>query len=241
MNENEIKIEWLAKNTIRWAEGHFASLPLGGIWSPEGQGFLVMKSDEREFTLIQAVKHPAVIEALKGLHSLLFEIGYTYAELPDVKWDDPPNNDDEIEEITERHKEVVVQSWKFESGYPLKESDITDVYPIHQETQEILSEDGETQELEIWTYTLTSPSGEEVKVVPEDFMTMFGTERLHLCDTGGVRYRGLTRQEICDKIEAGYVSENFTVLGKEQHGVKIPPWMWGVVAIDVKLEQGEEE
>ena len=31
MNENEIKIEWLAKNTIRWAEGHFASLPLGGI------------------------------------------------------------------------------------------------------------------------------------------------------------------------------------------------------------------
>ena len=72
-------------------------------------------------------------------------------------------------------------------------------------------------------------------------MTMFGTERLHLCDTGGVRYRGLTRQEICDKIEAGYVSENFTVLGKEQHGVKIPPWMWGVVAIDVKLEQGEEE
>ena len=86
---------------------------------------------------------------------------------------------------------------------------------------------------------------EVVDVVPEDFQTMFGVERFHMCDTGTTVYRGLTRQEICDKIEAGFASEDFTVLGKEYtrslfDGVKIPPWMWGVVAIDAKLEQEEE-
>lgn len=241
MNEDEIKIEWLAKNTIRWAEGHFASMPLGGIWSPDGQGFLVMKSDEKEFTLIQAVRHPAVIEALKGLHSLLYEVGYTYVELADVKWDEPPNNDEEIEAITESHKEVVAQSWKCECGHPIREIDISDVYPINIETQEELDDDGVMQKLELWMYKLDCTCGKVIDVMAEDFQIMHGAKRFHMTDTGTAVYRGLTRQEICDKIEAGVMSNDFTVLGKEHHGVKIPPWMWGVVAIDAKLEQEEEE
>lgn len=228
-------INWLDQSTRVWAEEFFQAMPLSGVWAPEGQGFIMQKNDVKELTLIRAVKHPLTIESLNGINNLLFELGYSYSE-DGVLWEDAPNNDEEIEAIVTSHKQTVVDSWKCECGNPLKEIDIKEVYPIFIEKQQ--GTDG--SHYEHWNYQLDCPCGKGIDMDPHDFQIMHGMKRFHMYSQpqkSGMPnkiLRGLSRQEICDFDEEG--KHTFIVLGKSQGDKKIPPWMWGVVAIDSAYE-----
>ena len=233
--DENVTINWLDKSTRVWAEEHFQDMLLSGLWAPEGQGFIMQKNDVKELTLIRAVKHPFTLESLNGINNLLFELGYSYSEVG-VLWDDIPNNNEETEAIVTSHEQTVVDSWKCECGIPLKEIDIKEVYPIFIESQQEV--DGSNSEY--WNYQLDCPCGKGIDIEPQDFQTMHGAKRLHMFSQPqkfgmpNTILRGLNRQEICDFAEEGKYT--FIVLGKSQEGTKIPPWMWGVVAIDSAYE-----
>jgi len=117
--------------------------------------------------------------------------------------------------------------------------DLVKAKPHFLATQEILLDDGETEEVEVWAYMLECMCGQFMNVDPDDYHLMAGDQMfMRYSNNKGLTMQAMTRRQMIDAAE----SERFGVLvGKTdpQTEEKIPPWMWGTYCM--VIDKTEEE
>ena len=238
MNENRDGIiNWMNEQNKNWAEKHFADMPMNGVWAG-GLGFVLMKKSDSELSLVTCVSDELVKTNLAGLQVLLYDLGYTYSDL-DANWVDPPESQEDMVQFEKMTEELVIKSWKCECGYPMIEIDTTDCFARFINTDEVLLDNGDTEEIEIWTYPLICACGRRLDVNPDDFIRMHGQAKMHRHDTpDGQVIQAYTRYEICDVTDEE--REKLIVVGDHwpDENNRLPPWMRGLVCAIV---DGDEE
>ncbi len=238
MSENRDGIiNWMNEQNKNWAEQHFANMPMNGVWAG-GLGFVMMKKSDSQISLVCAIDDPIVRTNLAGLQVLLYDLGYSYEDL-DASWSDPPQSEEEMREFERVTEQLVINSWKCECGYPMMEIDVSDCFARYIETEEVLLDNGDTEEVEIWTYPLICTCGRRLDVNPDDFIRMHGQAKMHTHDTpDGDVIQAYTRYEICNCTDEE--REKLFVVGDywPDEGNKLPPWMRGLVC---GIADGDEE
>ena len=58
MNERDLENWEPDEDMIEWAQRFFDSIPLGGIWSPEGSGVSYKKISEYAWSILRMMEHP---------------------------------------------------------------------------------------------------------------------------------------------------------------------------------------
>jgi len=223
INWNDRKTKWLIINALKEME-------LGNTWTPQKTSYILMNTGDKNLSLIRCIKHPEIIESLKRIHALLIDSGFTYTE-NDVIWDDVPFNEQEMSELAQEYVETEIDCWKCTCGIRLKEMNFDDVFPEYHKYDKNSSQ----SQNEIWVYNVECPCGLVNRISSGNFYLMHGDFRVNQCKIGSLRIQGLTRQEICDYI---YDYDNdLIIVGPTLKGVKIPPWMWGVVCIPIINQQ----
>jgi hypothetical protein len=238
MSENRDGIiNWMNEQNKNWAEQHFANMPMNGVWAG-GLGFVMMKKSDSQISLVCAIDDPIVRTNLAGLQVLLYDLGYSYEDL-DASWSDPPQSEEEMREFERVTEQLVINSWKCECGYPMMEIDVSDCFARYIETEEVLLDSGDTEEVEIWTYPLICTCGRRLDVNPDDFIRMHGQAKMHTHDTpDGDVIQAYTRYEICNCTDEE--REKLFVVGDywPDESNKLPPWMRGLVC---GIADGDEE
>ena len=58
MNERDLENWEPDEDMIEWAQRFFDSIPIGGIWSPEGSGVSYVKTSKDAWSLLRMIEHP---------------------------------------------------------------------------------------------------------------------------------------------------------------------------------------
>ena len=227
INWENRKTKWLIKKVIK-------QMGIGDTWTPQSTSYILMKTDDKNLSLIRCIKHPEIIESLKCLHALLIDSGLTYLE-NDVIWDDIPTNEQEMSTLAQEYIMTEIDCWKCTCGILLKEMNFAEVFPEFYKYDKNYTH----MRNEIWVYNIECSCGLVNTTSPQDFNLMHGELRTHQCKVGSLSIQGLTRQEICDYIYD--YDWDPIIIGPTLKGVKIPPWMWGVVGIPIINQQDGDE
>ena len=112
--------------------------------------------------------------------------------------------------------------------------------PSFLSVQEVLLEDGSTDEIELWAYIFTCPeSGDEFNVDPDDYHLLAG-DKLYMryINQEGTIFQALTRREMVEVGEGDV--ELGVVVGTScpETGERVPPWLWGTYC---SMTKGDEE
>lgn len=250
---------WNDMSVKKWAEEHFKTAPVGGAWAPDGTGLLFLKSEEKKWRLVKAMNHPSTLDTLDRIRVLMFDLGYSLNE-KDVEWDDPPATMEEAIQQEADHKKRIAESWADTDGTKLMDLDLRSAYPEYIESKEIILDNGDTTEMEIWAYKVTNPNtGNEITIDPDDYHLLTDDECFMRFYAPPLWYQCMTRNEIIE------VADSDEYRGSEDHAIligkfvhvsgdydhKVPPWMWGTVCrpMDMKFDHegysivplGEEE
>ena len=222
-----------------WAKELFDSIAVGGIWSPDGSGLTYQKTSDDTFLLVKRMKHADAMENHARFASLLMSIGVNMAESDDADYEAPTNPQDAFM-LEQHHKLEIAQSWKYQSGVRLADMPLETFSPSFLSTQEVLLEDGATDEIELWAYIFTCPeSGDEFNVDPDDYHLLAG-DKLYMryINKEGTIFQALTRREMVEVAE-GDVEEGVVVgTSCPETGEKVPPWLWGTYC---SMTKGDEE
>ena len=57
MNERDLENWEPDEDMIGWAQRFFDSIPIGGIWSPEGSGVSYVKTSENAWSILRMMDH----------------------------------------------------------------------------------------------------------------------------------------------------------------------------------------
>lgn len=240
MNNKVKKLnDWTSPQTVDWAKAHFASSPMGGVWSPDGSGLIFMKNDEKSWILNRAVQHPSCIEILHGIRTLMFDLGYNLDEA-DTVWDEPPESLEEAQRLETEQKKQIALSWADVDGTKLSDMNPNETYPEYMGMEDMLLEGGDTREVEIWAYKLLNPNTKKhVKIDPDDYHLMTDDKSfMRYMNIEGDIVQALTRREMVETADAGeqgLLIGSFDPKTKE----KIPPWLYGTYCkvVDVTEEE----
>jgi len=235
---------WTDKRVEDWAKEHFANSPISGVWAPDGTGLIFLKEEEKKWTLMRAVDHGATKDALSGIRALMFDLGYTLDE-ENVMWDEAPQTMEEAAEIEASQKRDIANSWSDEDGMKLSEMNPHDSYPMFVEAKDVLLDDGNTEEIDIWVFPLTNPNtGNVTKLDPDDYRLL--TDDRHFMrfrNNEGTVYQALTRREIMDLADGKEIDfSESCIVGSIDRDTKekVPSWMWGTYCGRLS-SSGEEE
>jgi len=223
----------------KWAKEHFDGMGIGGIWSPEGAGLTYLKESKDSWKVTRKMNHPSVEENHMRFAALMMSVGINMIEGDAVEYE-PPASPEEAYAQETSHKMEIARSWACSCGeYKLMDMDLVKAKPHFLATQEILLDDGETEEVEVWAYMLECMCGQFMNVDPDDYHLMAGDQMfMRYSNNKGLTMQAMTRRQMIDAAE----SERFGVLvGKTdpQTEEKIPPWMWGTYCM--VIDKTEEE
>ena len=200
-----------------WAKELFDSIAVGGIWSPDGSGLTYQKASDDTFLLVKRMKHADAMENHARFASLLMSIGVNMAESDDADY-------------VELNPDC----------FRLADMPLETFSPSFLSVQEVLLEDGSTDEIELWAYIFTCPeSGDEFNVDPDDYHLLAG-DKLYMryINQEGTIFQALTRREMVEVAE-GDVEEGVVVgTSCPETGEKVPPWLWGTYC---SMTEGDEE
>ena len=240
MSERRQEMDWTSPEIVSWGREHFDMVPVNGVWAPEGLGFVFMRVEDKTYELVRCVQHPETMRALAGVRSLLWDLGYKIKD-SNVKWDETPRTQDDVNRISQEHLDDVVSSWRCSCGFPLREMDHSRVSAVMLSEEETLLENGDTHMVEVWAYPVKCQCGEVINVDPRDFRSMVGDERYHRHIVKGVEYQALTREEIITALDGDdYDVQNYTPVGKMIDDERVPPWLWGLFCKKVIVPDEEE-
>ncbi len=230
---------WTDPRVVDWAKEHFAHSPLGGVWSPDGTGLIFLKVGDTEWALNRAVQHPACIETLHGIRTLMFDLGYNLDETS-TQWDDPPESLEEAQRLEVEQKKQIASSWADKDGTKLIDMDPYNSFPEFKRTEDMLLEGGDTREVEIWAYKLLNPNtGKHIEIDPDDFHLLTGDKFfMRYMNREGDIVQALTRGEMvefADEGKQGLLIGTVDPITKE----KVPTWLYGTYCkvIDVTEEE----
>jgi len=222
-----------------WAKAHFDGMGIGGIWSPEGAGLTYKKENDTTWKLIRKMEHPSVEENHKRFSALMISVGINMIEGDEVGYE-PPASPEEAYAQELEHKMEIAKSWACECGeYKLMDMDLTQGKPRFLETQEVLLEDGETDEVEVWAYMLECVCGKFLNVDPDDYHLMAGDQLfMRYVNTDGVTVQAMTRRQMIHAAESDRLG---VLVGTHDPdtGERVPPWMWGTYCMT--FDGSEEE
>jgi hypothetical protein len=241
--------EWKPnKELIDWAKEHFSQMSIGGVWMPEGSGLTYVKIDEKKWRLKSMLDTEDAKQNHDRMKMLMWDIGIVIVD------DEPsilpvPETAEEAYMQEVHQKREIAQSWADKDGTLLVDMGLEEVYPEYIEDKEILLENGDTHNVEIWAYKPTNPNtGEQLSIDPDDYHLLMGDEYFMRFKTKMYTYRALSRQEMVEHIDerkgqgvssTGVGSKH--IEGGEEGEVKIPPWLWGTYCAFNDITEGEEE
>jgi hypothetical protein len=228
--------EWKPnKELIDWAKGHFSQMSVGGVWMPEGSGLTYVKVDEKKWRLKSMIDTDESKANHDRMKMLMWDVGIVIID------DEPsmlpvPTSAEEAYMQEVHMKREIAQSWADKDGTLLVEMGLEEVYPEYIEDKEILLENGDVQNVEIWAYKPTnSNTGEQLSIDPDDYHLLMGDEYFMRFKHAGIVYTALSRQAMVEAVDAG---EKGIGVGSKMEGGKVPPWMWGTYC---SLRDGSEE
>ena len=112
--------------------------------------------------------------------------------------------------------------------------------------QEVLLDNGDTDMLEVWAYTIDCPDCDaDITVDPDDYH-LLTNDRLFMRykNNEGTIMQALTRREMMTMGDAGEVGVLVGTVDPHT-GEKVPPWLWGTYCsigseVEVKISSEEE-
>jgi len=231
---------WTDPRVVDWAKEHFAHSPLGGVWSPDGTGLIFLKTDTKEWTLQKAIQHPACIETLHGIRTVMFDLGYSLNE-KNTEWKEPPATLEEAQRMEVEEKKQIAKSWADKDGTKLIDMNPYNTFPEFIKMEDVLLEGGDTQEIEIWAYRLLNPNtGEHVEIDPDDYHLLTDDRAfMRYMNREGDIIQALTRREMMEMADAG---EQGLLIGSVDPVTKekIPLWLYGTYCKVIDPNEEEE-
>ena len=119
--------------------------------------------------------------------------------------------------------------------------DLTKAYAVFVNMKEVLMEDGETHEVEVWAFDQTCECGEPVSIDPDDYHLMAGDELfMRYRDSEGTILQAMTRRQMMQLGDEGGLG---VLVGTSDPntGEKVPPWMWGTYCAVIEEDNPKEE
>ena len=234
--------EWkISEEMIAWGKEHFDAIPIDGIWSPDGSGVQYKKTGDKSWSLMFMYNHPTSQEQHEKFKLLMEACDYIVHEGDGVQKVVPPLDPQaQMQEDYER-RQSVAQNWKCpECEYPLANNDLDERIDEYVEDMEIELSNGEHTNIELWRCLIHCQGcGTVIPMEPDDYHLLAGDEHFMRWRNGGYQYFALTRGEMKDLADAGVLKGE--VLGSTLNGDKVPPWMWGIYAVNRKLRESSEE
>lgn len=235
--------EWKPnKEMIEWAKTHFAEMNVGGVWMPEGSGLTYRKEDDKSWTLVQMVDSEESMGNHSRMKSLMWDVGITihdgeYRKLPQ------PQNEQEAYMMDVQMKRELAQSWADKDGTRLTDMDLENVYPEYMEDKEILLDNGETTNIQIWAYKAFNPNTDEyISIDPDDYHLLMGDGMFMRFKHNDESFSAVTREELVsltdEKSDSLFIVGSKYIEGMDEEA-KIPPWMWGTVCKSEGIDEGQ--
>jgi hypothetical protein len=220
----------------QWAKEHFDSMGVGGIWSPEGAGLTYKKENDDSWKIVRKMNHSTVEENHMRFTSLMMSVGINMIEGDALEYE-PPASPEEAYAQETSHKIEIAKSWACMCGLKLMDMDLTKGIPIFVAMKEVLMEDGETHEVEVWAYDQTCECGEAVSIDPDDYHLMAGDELfMRYRNSEGTINQAMTRRQMMQLGDEGGLG---VLVGTSDPDTdeKVPPWMWGTYCM--AIDEGE--
>ena len=234
------------EETKIWAKEHFDTMSVGGVWSPEGTGLTYQKTADNAWLLIRKMNHPSVTESHAAIATLMQSIDIDMIEGAEEIYN-PPQNPEEAYMMETEHKQMIANTWKCECGKLIHEINLELSKPTFVSEQEILLDNGETDMIEVWVYSLDCPDCDaNINIDPDDYH-LLTDDRLFMRykNNEGTIMQALTRREMMIMEATGELGALVGTVDPHT-GEKVPPWLWGTYCSigseeEVKINLEEEE
>ena len=226
---------------IAWGTEHLSSIPVDGIWSPEGSGVKYRKMDNKTFALMLMYNHPEAEEHHMKFTILMEACDYNVIEGDGAQKITPKLNPEAQMQDEYEQKQEIASNWTCpKCDFPLSNCELDEREDVFVEITEVELSNGEHTEIELWKCVIQCASCEEkIDIEPDDYHLLAGDEYFMRWRNGGHQYMALTRGQMKDMADAGVL--NGEVLGSKLDGERVPPWLWGIYAIKRELREREEE
>ena len=244
MNEEEVK---------QWMKEHIAKLSVGAIWAPENSGLVFKKTTEQMLTLERMWDFPETHQVLDNITKTLTDLAYTI-DTSSVKVVPLPKTQEEYAQQTHLLKKELAISWADADGMRFVDMDLDNVYPTYDGLKEVLLDNGDTAEVEMWSYKMVNPeTGTVTDMDPDDYHLLTDDEHFmrfaipYPDEPDSIQiYKSLNRGQVVDVIDGTEGNASIIVLGKEyMQGAggphRIPPWMWGSICVQSKHQAVNHE
>ena len=213
---------------IEWAKQHFASVGVGGVWSPDESGCTYVRQTDDPWALMRMIDHPTAYEHHKRFLKLFEGAGLNIIEADGFVKQPPALTGEQNAEQRYKEKQEIAMGWKCECGLPLANFDLGNRTDQFIEDKEILLSNGDSTEVEVWSCEIVCPNCEsKIRMDPDDYNLLAGDDLfMKWTDEDGAEFVALTRIQIKDMADAGIQG---VVLGglSPETGARVPPWMWG--------------
>tara|TARA_B100001094_G_scaffold329920_1_gene393848 strand:+ start:9371 stop:10141 length:771 start_codon:yes stop_codon:yes gene_type:complete len=221
MNEEQWKPDDELK---KWAEQHFAQMSVGGVWMPEASGLTYVKESETVWLLKSMMNTPDVQTNHVRMVELMNAVGVSCDD-QHVQLLPPPENEEQAWAQELHMKREIAQGWADKDGTLLVDMALASLYPSYIEDKEMLLENGDTTNIEIWGYIATNPNTNETMTIdPDDYHLLMGDEHFMRMKAGDSILTALSREQMIEHIDGGGIVVS---LGSKLEDMKVPPWMWG--------------
>lgn len=219
-----------------WAKEHFDNMGIEGVWSPEGTGLTYQKISDDTWKVVRMMNHPTVQENHMKFSTIMMSVGINMVMGDEVTYD-PPASSEEAYAQEATHKMEIAKSWScVNCEHKLAELEMEKAYPSFEGMQEILLEDGNTHEVEVWAYNLLCVCGHVTKIDPDDFHLLAGDYLfMRYVNSERTLRQCMTRKQMVEMADAE-TPELGVVLGSKDPdtGERVPSWMWGTYCMSVK-------
>lgn len=245
---NEEENEWKPDDElVKWAKQHFAQMSVGGVWMPEASGLTYVKESETLWLLKSMMNTPDVQVNHLRMVQLMNAVGVSCDD-QHVQLLPPPENEEQAWAQELHMKREIAQGWADKDGTLLIDMELADLYPSYIEDKEMLLENGDTTNIEIWGYIATNPNTNETMTIdPDDYHLLMGDEYFMRIKAGDdFILTALSREQMIQHIDGG---GHVVSLGSKLEDyvlglpikMKVPPWMWGTTCkVDnIPLPEGQ--
>jgi len=235
-------MEWQPDNETRaWAKEHFAQIPEGGIWAPEGTGVQYRRMGEKTYALMLMYNHPEAEDFHQKFKMLFEACGYTIEEGDNYQIVEAPLDPREQAQQEHERKRALAEAWKCPNcDRLLMDNNYFNVKHEYIDTVDAPLSDGSTQTIEVWASNLPCGGCDETIVMePDDFLLLAGDDAFMQWEApNGKTYHALPRHVLKQMAEADETG-GLHIMGGTVDGHRAPPWLWGLVC--TVAERSEEE
>lgn len=217
--------EWKPDDELKkWAEQHFAQMSVGGVGMPEASGLTYVKESETVWLLKSMMNTPDVQTNHVRMVELMNAVGVSCDD-QHVQLLPPPENEEQAWAQELHMKREIAQGWADKDGTLLVDMALASLYPSYIEDKEMLLENGDTTNIEIWGYIATNPNTNKTMTIdPDDYHLLMGDEYFMRMKVDDTILTALSREQMIEHIDGG---GEVVSLGSKLEDMKVPPWMWG--------------